>query len=144
VSAARPAPDAAAPAISGDLFEAFGESTKVVIRHSGTAFSAIGRSPSVVVPPGADQVGRAASLTQRVLREADGVGIAMGALPFDGSCEAVLRMSDRAMRDEPAHVDAPAEPGWSVTGLIPDPLPVEYETAVAAAGTADDNILADW
>jgi isochorismate synthase len=138
MSATRAAPDAAAPVIAGDLFEAFGERTRVVIQHSGKAFSAIGRSHSIVVPAGADHVGRAASLTQSVLSESDGVGIAMGALPFDGSCEAVLRVSDRALRGEPAHVDQAAEPGWVVTRLIPDPLPVEYETAVAAALRAID------
>jgi isochorismate synthase len=138
MSAARPASELLAPVIAGDLFEAFGERTRAVIQHSGKAYSAIGRSRSIVVPAGADHVGRAASLTQGVLSETNGLGIAMGALPFDGSCEAVLRMSDRAMRGEPAHVDPPAEPNWAVTGLIPDPLPVEYETAVAAALRAID------
>lgn len=138
MSAIRPAPKATAPAIGGDVFEAFGARTRVVIRHSGRAFSAIGRSRSIVVPAGADHVARAASLTQNVLREVDGIGIAMGALPYDGSCESVLRVSDRAMRGEPAYVDRPAEPGWDVTGLVPDPLPVEYEAAVAAALRAID------
>jgi isochorismate synthase len=138
VSTTRPASDAAAPVIAGDLFEAFGESSGVVIQHSGRAFSAIGRSRDIVVPAGAGQVGRAASLTQGALSERDGVGIAMGALPFDGSCEAVLRMSDRAMRGERAQVDRAAGPGWAVTGLVPDPLPVDYEAAVAAALRAID------
>jgi isochorismate synthase len=138
MSSVRPAPEATAPAIGGDVFEAFGTRTRVVIRHSGRAFSAIGRSRSIVVPAGADHVARAASLTQSVLREVDGIGIAMGALPYDGSCESVLRVSDRAVRGERAYVDRPAAPGWDVTGLVPDPLPVEYEAAVAAALRAID------
>jgi isochorismate synthase len=138
MSATRPALDVAAPAIEGDLFEAFGKRTTVVIQHSGKAFSALGRSRSIVVPAGADHVGRAASLTQSVLSEADGIGIAMGALPFDGSCEAVLRVSEGAMRGEPAYVDRPAEPGWAVIGLFPQPLPLEYEMTVATALGAID------
>jgi len=131
-------PETTAQAIGGDLFEGFGHRTPVVIRHSGRAYSAIGRSRSVVVPAGADHVGRAASLTQSVLAEVDGIGIAMGALPFDGSTEAVLRIPDRAIRGELASVDPPGEPEWAVTALIPEPLPVEYEAVVATALRAID------
>src|ERR1700680_716608 len=134
----RAAPETPAEAIGGDLFEGFGDRTTVVIRHSGKAFSAIGRSRTVVVPAGAGHVGRAASLTQKMLGEVDGIGIAMGALPFDGSCDAVLRVSERAMRGERTHVDSPAEPAWAVIALIPDPLPVEYEAAVSTALEAID------
>jgi isochorismate synthase len=138
VSAIGAEPETAAEVVGGDLFEGFGDSTQVVIRHSGRAYSAIGRSRSVVVPAGADHVGRAASITQRALAEVDGVGIAMGALPFDGSTGAVLQVSDRATRGDRVPVDPPAEPVWDVTALIPDPLPVEYEAAVATALRAID------
>lgn len=138
MSAIQPAPEVSAPAVAGDVFKAFGDNTNVVIRHSGKAFSAIGSSRTIVVAEGADHVGRAASLTQLALSEGDGIGIAMGALPYDGTCEAVLQVSDRALRSEPAPVDRPAAPGWTVTRLIPDPLPVDYERAVSTALRAID------
>jgi isochorismate synthase len=138
VSATRPAPEATTPAIAGDVFEAFGEETAVVIRHGGKAISALGASRTIVVPAGANHVGRAASLSQRVLSGVDGIGIALGALPYDGTCAAELHVSQRAMRSEPAPVGAPPAPGWAVTRLIPDPLPVEYEAMVASALRAID------
>jgi len=49
-------PQPVAPAVAGDLFEAFGERTRVVIQHGGKAYSAIGRSQSIVVPAGAEVV----------------------------------------------------------------------------------------
>jgi isochorismate synthase len=133
MSFSRPAPAPVIPAIAGDLFAAFGERSSAVIQHGDTGFSAIGRSRNIVVPAGPDHVARAAALTQTVLSEVGETGIAMGALPYDGSCEAVLRVPDLAVRDHPVSAASAPEPGWTVRTLIPEPLPVEYESAVERA-----------
>jgi isochorismate synthase len=137
MSAIGQAPDAA-PAITDDLFEAFGERTTMVIQHGAVACSAVGRARNVVVEPGREQVRRAAALTSHVLAEIGERGIALGALPYDGSCEAILRVPDRAIRGAPVRSGVPPEPSWAVTSLIPEMLPVEYEAAVATALTAVD------
>ena len=135
MTVARAASEAAA---GTSPFELFGERTSVVIQRAGSVVSAIGRSRSVVVPPGPDHVSRAAALTRHALAGEPGNAIAMGALPYDGSCEAVLRMPDRALRGEPAGGDGAPEATWAVTSLIPEPLPVDYEAAVATALAAID------
>jgi isochorismate synthase len=131
MTAARPAAEVVTGGVSP--FEQFGERTSVVVQRAGSVVSAIGRSHSVVVPAGPDHVGRAASLAQQALAGEPGNGIAMGALPYEGSCEAVLRVPDRALRGEPAGVDRAPDATWSVTDLVPQPLPVDYEAAVATA-----------
>ena len=40
-----------------------------------------------------------------------GLGIAMGALPFEGSCEAVLRLPERVIRAAPLHGEIAPQPG---------------------------------
>jgi isochorismate synthase len=132
MSALHQAPDSAA-ATGSDLFEAFGERSSMVLLHRPFAFSAIGRSRSVVVDSGPDQVARAAVLTQTALAETAGTGIAMGAIPYDGSCEAVLRLPDRAVRGAAADAPEAPEPRWAVSRVVPDPLPTVYERAVATA-----------
>ncbi len=132
MSATRPAPeDVRERRDTGDPFEWYDERQGVVLQHGATRLSAESSSTSVVVPAGADHVGRAADLAQRALAEIGGTGIAMGALPYDGSCDAVLRIPGlggiRSLRRVSPEVD------WKVTELIPDPLPVEYEAAVEAA-----------
>jgi isochorismate synthase len=133
----RPAPQVAAPH-GASPFELFGERTSVVIQRAESVVSAIGRSRTIVVPPGPDHVNRAASLTREALAAEPGNGIAMGALPYDGSCEAVLRVPDRALRGEHVTADHAPEATWAVTSLRPDPLPVDYEAAVATALAAID------
>ena len=133
MSLTRPAPQAGADAAGDDLFAAFGERSSVVIQHGDAGVSAMGRSRSVVVPAGPDHVARAAALTQTVLAEVGGTAIALGALPYSGGCEAVLRVPDMALRDEPAFSGIAPEPVWAVRSLIPEPLPVDYESAVERA-----------
>jgi isochorismate synthase len=133
MSLTRPAPQAGAHAAGDDLFAAFGERSSVVIQHGDAGVSAIGRSRNVVVPAGPDHVARAAALTQTVLAEVGGTAIALGALPYSGGCEAVLRVPDMALRDAPAFSGIPPEPAWAVRSLIPEPLPVDYESAVERA-----------
>jgi len=133
MSLTRPAPQAGADAAGDDLFAAFGERSSVVIQHGDAGVSAMGRSRTVVVPAGPDHVARAAALTQTVLAEVGGTAIALGALPYSGGCEAVLRVPDMALRDEPAFSGIAPEPAWAVRSLIPEPLPVDYESAVERA-----------
>jgi isochorismate synthase len=133
MSATRPAPEAVAPAAGADLFAAFGDRSTVVIQHGDLGFSAIGRSRDVVVPAGPDHVARAAALTQAVLSEVGGDAIAMGALPYAGSSEAVLRVPDMALRGEPVPAGPAPQPDWIVRSLYPEPLPVDYEAAVERA-----------
>ena len=49
---------------------------------------------------GPDHVRRAAALVQSALDGTAGRGIAMGALPYDGSCDAVIRLPERVVRGE--------------------------------------------
>ena len=133
MSLTRPAPQAGAHAAGDDLFAAFGERSSVVIQHCDAGVSAIGRSRNVVVPAGPDHVARAAALTQTVLAEVGGTAIALGALPYSGGCEAVLRVPDMVLRDAPAFSGIAPEPAWAVRSLIPEPLPVDYKSAVERA-----------
>jgi isochorismate synthase len=133
LSLTQPAPETVAPEARDDLFAAFGERSSVVIQHGNTGFSAIGRSADVVVPAGPDHVARAAALTQAALAAVGGNAIALGALPYSGSCEAVLRVADMTLRAERAPAGRSPAPAWTVRSLIPDPLPVDYESAVERA-----------
>jgi isochorismate synthase len=134
VSATRPAPDVVVRArqTMSDPFDLYDERQGVVLQHGATWLSAGGSTTSVVVPAGPDHVRRAAALAQGAFVEMGGSGIAMGALPYDGSCDAVLRIPDLGGDRPPSGVSLP-ELDWTVTGLIPDPLPVDYEAAVEAA-----------
>ena len=133
MSVTRSAPEAVVPALAGDLFGGFGDRSSVVIQHGDMGFSAIGRSRNVVVPAGPDHVTRAAALTQAVLSELGGNAIAMGALPYAGSCESVLRVPDMAVRGDPVSAGPAPQPDWVVRSLFPEPLPVDYQAAVERA-----------
>ena len=91
---------------------------------------------------------RAAALVQNALEGTAGLGIAMGALPFEGSCDAVIRLPERVIRGVPLHGETAPQPEWAITALIPEPLPVEYEVAVERvlaaidAGEVDKVVLA--
>ena len=90
---------------------------------------------------GPDHVRRAASLASgRFLGETVGPRrVVMGALPYEGSCEAILRMPERVILERfPARGSVAPQPAWTVTDLAPDPLPIEYEAAVELALGAID------
>ena len=57
----------------------------------------------------------------------------MGALPYEGSCDAVIRMPERVVRGMPLSGDAAPDPRWVITAMVPEPLPVDYEAAVERA-----------
>jgi isochorismate synthase len=137
MSAVRPAPDLHAPAID-ELFDAYREATGVVLRYGDHLLAAAGDSRDIHMAAGPDQVRRAAALVHAALDETAGLGVAMGALPFEGSCDAVIRVPERVVRGLPLHRGVAPEPGWTITGLVPDPLPVEYENAVERALAAID------
>ena len=138
MSVVRAAPDPTAAATGDDLFEWYREGTGVVIQHGDYGLAAAGFTRDVDIAAGPDHVSRAASLVGAALDGTSGRGIAMGALPFDGSCRAVLRIPERVIRGVPLDGLAAPQPTWSVTSLIPDPLPVEYEAAVERALAAID------
>ena len=138
MSVVQPAPDLAAGATHSDLFDWFTPGTGVVLQRHDYGLAAAGDSRAIRVPPGPHHIGRAASLAQDALDETPGRGVVMGALPYDGSCEAILRLPERVIRAIPSHGGAAPRPGWTVTGLIPDPLPTEYEAAVERALAAID------
>ncbi len=102
-----------------------------VLQHGDAWVTAPEGSSLVAVPAGADQVRRAAALALAALAGFDGRGVAVGALPYDGCCDAVLRIPRPEM--EPAPVRRAPDGFWQVTVLRPDPLPVAYEAAVADA-----------
>jgi isochorismate synthase len=127
-----------AAASERDLFEWYRDGTGVVLQHRDYGLAAAGDSRAIHVPAGPHHVRRAASLAQDALHETAGLGIVMGALPFDGSCEAILRLPERVIRGAPLRGDVAPQPGWTVTDLVPDPLPIEYEAAVERALAAID------
>ena len=138
MSAVRPATALPAAASERDLFEWYRDGTGVVLQHRDYGLAAAGDSRAIHVPAGPHHVRRAASLAQDALDETAGLGIVMGALPFDGSCEAILRLPERVIRGAPLRGDVAPQPGWTVTDLVPDPLPIEYEAAVERALAAID------
>ena len=148
MSAVRPAPDLPAAATARDLFERYREGTGVVLRHGADCLAAAGDSRGIHVDAGPDHVRRAAELVQNALEGTAGLGIAMGALPFEGSCDAVIRLPERVIRGVPLHGETAPQPEWAITALIPEPLPVEYEVAVERvlaaidAGEVDKVVLA--
>jgi isochorismate synthase len=131
MSAVRPAPDLRLT--DSDLFDSYREDTGVVLRYGDRGFAGAGGSRDVHVAAGPDHVLRAAALVRSALDETAGLGVAMGALPFAGSCDAVIRLPERVIRGVPLHPGVAPGPGWAITGLVPDPLPVEYEAAVERA-----------
>ncbi|MFZ2034095.1 MAG: isochorismate synthase [Candidatus Dormiibacterota bacterium] len=138
MSAVRPAPDLPAGATHTDLFDWFTPGTGVVLQRHDYGLASAGDSRAIHVPPGPDHVGRAASLARDALHETPALGVVMGALPYEGSREAILRLPERVIRAIPSHGGVAPQPGWTVTDLVPDPLPIEYEAAVERALAAID------
>jgi isochorismate synthase len=132
VSAVRPAPAEPESATQRDLFDSYSDGG-VVLQHGHDGLAAAGESHDVPVAAGPDQVRRAAGLVQAALDKTAGRGVAMGALPFVGSCDAVIRLPERVIRAIPAHGGVLPQTQWAITSLVPEPLPVEYETAVERA-----------
>jgi isochorismate synthase len=131
MSAVHPAADVRLT--DSDLFDSYREGSGVVLRYGDHALAAAGESSDVHVATGPDHVLRAAALVRAALDGTGGLGVAMGALPFEGSCDAVIRVPERVIRAVPLHPGLAPQPGWAITGLVPDPLPVEYEAAVERA-----------
>jgi isochorismate synthase len=148
VSAVHPELGLPAAATGGDLFEWYRDGTGVVLQHGTYGLAAAGESRDIDVSTGPDHVRRAAALAQNALGETHGLGVAMGALPYKGSCAAILRVPERVIRGVPARGESAPQPDWTVTTLTPDPLPVEYEAAVeraleaVAAGEVEKVVLA--
>jgi isochorismate synthase len=138
MSAVRPAPALPTAATDRDLFEWYREGTGVVIQHGDYGLAAGGDARAIPVVSGPHHVTRAAALARAALDDTAGIGIVMGALPFDGSCDATLRLPEQVIRGVPLSGEIAPPPGWAITALIPDPLPVEYEAAVERALAAID------
>jgi hypothetical protein len=124
-------------AAEGDLFDLYRTDDGVVLHFGPHGLAAAGPSQAIDVVAGPNHVGRAAALVQAALDRTAGLGVAMGALPYDGSCDAVIRLPERVVRGASRGVTAP-QPDWAIESLIPDPLPVEYEAAVERALAAID------
>jgi len=112
-----------------DLFSSYRADDGVVLQFGPHGLATAGASHAIDVAAGPDHVGRAAARVQTALDGTAGLGVAMGALPYDGSCDAVLRLPERVVRGVSRSASAP-QPDWAIASLIPDPLPVEYEAAV--------------
>ncbi len=136
MSAVHPVP-ASPIAAEGDLFASYRADDGVVLQFGTRGLAAAGPSQAIDVAAGPNHVGRAAALVQTALDGTAGLGVAMGALPYDGGCDAVIRLPEHVIRGTSRGVDAP-QPDWAIASLIPDPLPVEYETAVERALAAID------
>jgi hypothetical protein len=102
VSAVHPELGLPAAATGGDLFEWYRDGTGVVLQHGTYGLAAAGESRDIDVSTGPDHVRRAAALAQNALGETHGLGVAMGALPYKGSCAAILRVPERVIRGVPA------------------------------------------
>ncbi len=122
-----------------DLFESYREGNGVVLQFGRQGFAASGDSQAISVAAGPHHVGRAAALVQSALEGTTRLGIAMGALPYDGSCDAVIQVPERVIRGTVLHGDTAPQPDWAITSLVPDPLPVDYEAAVERALAAIDS-----
>ena len=147
MTAVRPVPAGAEPASARGLFDSYRDGDGVVLQFGHAGLAAAGASHAVRVAAGPDHVRRAAALVRAALDATAGNGVAMGALPFAGSCDAVLRLPERVLRGVPVHGEAP-QPQWAITQLVPEPLPVDYEAAVERAleaieaGEVDKVVLA--
>jgi isochorismate synthase len=148
MSAVRRVPATFETATESDLFDAYRDGDGVVLQHGREGLAAAGESRDVRVVAGPDHVRRAAALVRAVLDGTAGQGVAMGALPFAGSCDAVLRVPEHVIRGVPPHGAVAPEPQWAITALVPEPLPVDYEAAVERAleaieaGEVDKVVLA--
>jgi isochorismate synthase len=148
VSAVRPVPVGFETATDRSLFDAYRDDDGVVLHHGPEGLAAAGESQSIPVAAGPDHVRRAALLVQAALDGTAGQGVVMGALPFAGSCDAVLRLPERVIRGLPVYGGAAAAPRWAITNLVPEPLPLDYEAAVERAleaieaGEVDKVVLA--
>ncbi|HEY6469912.1 MAG TPA: isochorismate synthase [Candidatus Dormibacteraeota bacterium] len=131
MSAVRPA--VSFEATESGLFDAYRDRDGVVLQHGREGLAAAGESQEIKVIAGPEHVRRAADLVRTALAGSAGQRIAMGALPFAGSCDAVLRVPERVIRGVPAYEEVAPEAVWAVTALIPEPLPVAYEAAVERA-----------
>jgi isochorismate synthase len=136
VSIVQPASELPAGA-DVDLFEAYREGDGVVLQFGRQGFAASGDSQAIEVAAGPHHVRRAAALVRAALEGRAG-GIAMGALPYDGSCVTVIRLPERVIRSVSMHSQTAPHPDWAIRSLVPDPLPVEYEAAVERALAAID------
>jgi isochorismate synthase len=138
MSVVRPSAPGCQAGTESDLFDGYRDRSGVVLQHGNEGLAAEGESRDVLVAVGPDHVRRAAALVQTALEEAGGRGVAMGALPYEGSCDAVIRVPERVVRRIPLFGDGAPEPRWAITAMVPEPLPVEYEAAVERALLAID------
>ncbi len=138
MSVTRPAPARPHTVTASSLFDAYRDGEGVVLQFGHNGLAAAGASDAIRVAAGPDHVGRAAALVQTALDGTAGQGVAMGALPFGASCDAVLRLPERINRGIPVHGEQAPEPQWAITQLVPEPLPVDYEAAVERALEAID------
>jgi isochorismate synthase len=121
-----------------DLFDAYRAGDGVVLQFGPHGLATAGSSQAIDIAAGPDHVRRAAALVQSALDRTAGQGVAMGALPYDGSCGAVIRLPERVVRGSSRHREVAPEADWVIRALVPDPLPVEYEAAVERALEAID------
>lgn len=103
-------PPIAEPVAADDVFELYQPRTGFVLAHGDRGLATVGPPSGVVpVPPGPEQVRRAAELAAQLLRTGDGA-VVTGALPFDGAPVAFLHVARSA-------VHRPAGTG----GAVPEP-----------------------
>jgi isochorismate synthase len=138
VTAVRPVSEGVETAKESALFDAYRDGDGVVLQFGHDGLAAVGESGAIRVDAGPDHVRRAAPLVQAALAGTAGRGVAMGALPFAGGCDAVLRLPERVIRGAPVLGAMAPQPQWAITGLVPEPLPVDYEAAVERALEAID------
>lgn len=140
-----------------DLLDYYDPHTGFFFEHEDTGIVGVGTAVRIEVPPGPDQVARAAAEAAAVLAgvPTDGVPpVVVGALPFDATTPAVLVIPTIAIMRRHGHTwmivtgregmpmpetmphDLPPEP-WASLRVEPDPAPEIY---LAAVDTARDRI----
>lgn len=110
----------------------------MVLQYGDNGLAGAGDSIGIPVPAGSDHIRRAAAAVQVALGETSGSGVAMGALPFEGTCDAIIRLPEQVIRRARPRGEVAPQPEWAITALLPAPLPVDYEAAVERALVAID------
>lgn len=131
-----------------DLVDLYSDDGFLFTRNGGGVVG-IGRAARVLVAAGPEQVARAAATAAALLdaAAADGSGLVVGALPFDGSVPALLTVPRRAVTGSDAcfpgaglleSAPVPARNGAAVRAASaepgrPDPEPIVFVNAVREA-----------
>ena len=126
------APATAAP--PAGLFDMYQPRIGFVMVQADHGIAGVGEGRRIDIPAGPNQVERAAIAAQAAFDGSAQLGVAVGALPFDGEPAAVLRLPGRSVRRDNLVVRAaPTATARRVVRIHAEPEPGAYQTMVANA-----------